>query len=538
MQSNMAHSFARVASARLPRSVFDRSSSLKTTFDAGYLVPFWWDEVLPGDTFNVNAKIFGRLSTPIVPVMDNLYLETFFFFVPYRLVWENWERFQGAQDNPDDTIDYTLPKTAAVTAVTGFVADSLYDYFGLPTEVPGIQPTALYLRSYNLIYNQWFRDQNLQDSVTVLTDNGPDPIATYNLLRRGRRHDYFTSALPWPQKGPAVPLPLGDVAPVVGIGKVNQTWGGSSTNVYETGGTGAVNYPINDNAIIDPGTTSTSFRVKEDPDNVGFPAIYTDLARATGNTVNLVREALTIQHILERDARTGTRYVEILLGRFGVVAPDFRLQRPEYLGGGRAQITFHPVAQTSQSPAAPGPTDTPQGNTAAFAQVGAAGHGFVKSFVEHGCVIGLVCVRADQSYQQGLDREWSRSTRYDFYMPETAHLGEQAVLNQEIYCVGTANPTQDADVFGYQERWAEYRYKNSKVTGRFRSNYATPLDVWHLVQYYSSLPVLGPTFIVENPPVDRLMAVASEPHMLMDSFVSNRCVRIIPTYSTPGLSRF
>jgi len=534
----MVHSFAKVASARLPRSIMDRSSSLKTTFNAGYLVPFWWDEVLPGDTFNVHAKIFGRLSTPIVPVLDNLYLETFFFFVPNRLLWENWERFQGAQDNPDDSIDFTIPRTDPATAVTGFVADSLYDYFGLPTEVPGIQPDALYLRAYNLIWNEWFRDQNLQDSVTVLTDNGPDPIATYALLRRGRRHDYFTSALPWPQKGPAVPLPLGDVAPVVGIGKVNQTWAGSATNVYETGGTGSVSYAVNDNAIIDPGTTSTSFRVKEDPDNAGFPAIYTDLARATGNTVNLVREALTIQHILERDARTGTRYVEILLGRFGVVAPDFRLQRPEYLGGGRAQITFHPVAQTSQSPAAPGPTDTPQGNTAAFAQVGAAGHGFVKGFVEHGVCVGLVCVRADQSYQQGLDREWSRSTRYDFYMPETAHLGEQAVLNQEIYCVGSANPTQDADVFGYQERWAEYRYKNSKVTGRMRSNYAQSLDVWHLVQNYSSLPVLGPTFIVENPPVDRLIAVADEPHLIMDSFVMNRAARIIPTYSTPGLSRF
>lgn len=514
----MSHEFSRVPQAEIQRSTFNRSHGLKTTFDAGYLVPIFVDEVVPGDSFNLKAHGFGRLATPIYPVMDNLYVETFFFFVPNRLIWDNWEKFNGAQDNPGDSTSYLVPQLTLGSGVS-IAGDSLYDYMGLPTGVNGIAFNNLHGRAYNLCYNEWFRDENLQDSVTVDKGDGPDNISDYALLKRGKRHDYFTSCLPWPQKGDAVNLPLGGIAPVNSTDERIQVSanGGGWSNKYLYGGiAGDSAYPSQ--------TASGSQDYWKFGSQTGLEA---DLADATAATINQLREAFQIQRLYERDARGGTRYTEILQSHFGVTSPDARLQRPEYLGGGKTPVAMQPVPQTSSTDAT-----SPQGNLSAMATVGIQGHGFSKAFVEHGVIIGMACVFADLTYQQGMNRMWSRRDRWDFYWPALAHLGEQAVLNEEIYTQGTS---ADQDVFGYQERYAEYRYKPSQITGKMRSNAAGSLDVWHLSQDFSSVPVLNASFIEENPPIDRVVALPSEPDLLFDWYFDMKCTRPMPIYSVPGL---
>lgn len=522
MAQGGGYTFSQVPTAEIPRSSFNRSHGHKTTFDSGYLIPIYVDEALPGDTFNLKASLFARLATPIVPIMDNLHLEVFFFAVPNRLVWQNWQRFCGEQPDPGDSIDFLVPQVHPSDAEAGFLTGSIFDYFGIPTNVGGIVASALFSRAYNLIYNEWFRDENLIPRAIVNVGDGPDDADFYPLQRRGKRHDYFTSCLPWPQKGPGVELPVGGMATVVTDG---------STPTFRHGVTGD-EAPFEQNVNQSPNVEWNGPATFVDP-NFQFGSttgLVADLSTSTAVTINSLRQAFQIQKLLERDARGGTRYVEILKSHFGVTSPDARLQRPEFLGGGSIPVNINPVTQTSRTEGT-----AALGDLAGYGIAAGSGFGFNKSFVEHCVILGLCMVRADLSYQQGLPKMFSRRTRYDFYWPAFSHLGEQAVLQREIFATGTE---QDDVVFGYQERWAEYRYFPSKITGKFRSDLAagdTSLDFWHLAQDFAAAPVLNKDFIEEHPPVERVVAVVTEPQFIFDSHFKIKCTRPMPTYSVPGM---
>lgn len=568
------HRFSDAPAMYMKRTKFDRSHVYKTTFDSGKLIPVFVDEVLPGDTTRMSVNYFARLATPIKPIMDNIYLDWFFFFVPNRLVWEHWQNFCFEKEDPDDTTtDYVIPTISSHTSQENSGIGSLWDYFGLPinttNDISGIN--ALPFRAVYLIWNEWFRDENLQNSIKIQKGDANEVLDSSrqsdqpswlfvtdgNLIPgfacppRGKRHDYFTSALPWTQKGPGVSIGLAGTASIVDpspntgyllhstsdqLAAVSAYGGDAShSGGYRSAyGSGSINF----NRGSDSDYSSVGGFAGNSSEPITMSAqtastylgndSYVDLDTSSIFTINSLRTAFQMQKFYERLARGGSRYTEVLRSFFGVVSPDARLQRPEFLGSFTKMVNVNPIAQTSATD-----NTSPQGNLSAYGVTAAKFHGFTKSFVEHGYIIGFVCARADLTYQQGINKMWLRSSVYDFYWPTFAHLGEQAIELREIYAQGTA---ADSTVFGYQERYAEYRYKPSQITGKFRSSVANgSLDKWHLSQFFTNAPTLNEEFIIENPPIERIIAVPSEPEFLLDVGFRYTTVRPMPMFGTPGL---
>ncbi len=526
------HNFSQTPSVNVPRSTFNLSHPHKTAFDADDLVPICQPiDIVPGTTLRFNTSFFMRLATPLAPILDNLHFDTFAFFVPYRTLWTNHEKFHGAQDDPGDSIAFTIPVlTGGVTTLNG-----LADYFGLPV---GLEPdtsslSAMPFRAYRKIYNDWFRSATLQNSIDWVDDNGPDTNAEtgYNepLLIRGKRFDYFTSCLPAPQRGASVSMPLGTSAPISGIGiDQAETFPDSGFSVKDTAD-GDTTYANSDNFA------DATIRIRGIGSGDTQPDIYADLTNALAPTVNDVRLAFATQHILERDARSGTRYVESLKARWGVVSPDFRLQRAEYLGGGSSQVNVTPVQQQSGQPTSA--ANDKLGNLAAYG-TSAGTHSWSKSFVEHGVVIVLGNLRGDITYSQGIDRYWQKQTRYEFVYPELANIGEQAVTQGEIWH-DAGTPANDDIVFGYQGRYDEHRFLNGKLTSLMRPDAAGTLASWHLSEDFATAPTLGDTFIKANTsvPLDRAIAISTEPHMIADFYHEIKAAIPLPTFGVPGLTR-
>lgn len=568
------HRFSDAPAMYMRRTKFDRSHVYKTTFNSGKLIPVFIDEVLPGDTARMSVNYFARLATPIKPIMDNIYLDWFFFFVPNRLVWEHWQNFCFEQEDPDDSIDYVIPTVSATGNSENAYIGSLWDYFGLPVNTSGNLSgiSALPFRGVYLIWNEWFRDENLQKSVKIqkgdtnevlnssraaeqpswVFSSGTSIVPGLACPPRGKRHDYFTSALPWTQKGPGVSIGLAGTASIVdpspgtgfllhstdsqlaavtacsadagssggrrvasGTNSISFNRYGSNTDYSSVGG-----FAGNSNDKVTVSSQAASTYLGNDS--------YVDLDSSSIFTINSLRTAFQMQKFYERLARGGSRYTEVLRSFFGVVSPDARLQRPEFLGSFTKMVNVNPIAQTSATD-----TTSPQGNLSAYGVTAAKFHGFSKSFVEHGYVFGFVCARADLTYQQGINKMWLRSTVYDFYWTTFAHLGEQAIELREIFAQGSE---ADTTVFGYQERYAEYRYKPSQITGKFRSSVVNgSLDMWHLSQFFKNAPTLNEEFIVENPPIKRIIAVPSEPEFLLDIGFRYTTVRPMPMFGTPGL---
>lgn len=523
MSSVAQHAFSQIPSIRVPRSTFDRSFAIKSTFSSGWLVPFFVQEGLPGDTMNVQFEGFARMATPLHPTMDNLHIETFFFEIPIRLVHDNWRKLMGEQNNPGDSIDFLTP--IINSDPEGYANTTIFDYMGLPTNVQvAYEHRADFLRAYNLVYSQWFKPQDLVNDPPLNTGDGPDDFNDYTLLKRAKRHDYFTSCLPWPQKFGDTPIPLTGEAPITGLGLQNATYDLVNQDVTETGG-GTPQYA----SSMNPHTSPNGLLIEEDPLNPGIPNIYANMDAVVLSGINDWRLAFQIQRIKEKDARSGTRYNEMVLGHFGVDMPDAKW-RSVYLGGGSAPINIVPVPQTVEDTS--GQDQNPLGRLGGVGTSDIRRHGFVKSMDEHVIVLGLINVRADLTYQKSLQRMWSRRSRYDFYFPSLAHIGEQAVLSKEIYLDGSVN---DDDVFGYQEAWADHRYSPSMITGKFRSNDPQSLDTWHLSQDFENRPVLNEEFILEDVPMSRILAVTDEPEFILDGRFNFKHTRPLPVYSVPGL---